>query len=509
MIENEKQKSLCLLAHKISSIISLITNQKETIYAMGPFSNFIAKEIDFINPLRAHNDDSENLISSDTPLSLIIIDRVLDLVTPLLHSECLLDCIFNCHTKQINTRSCLDIKIPINYAIKQNSNLIVNKNRNKTKTKTKTKTNSIEINNVFGSIAHPKDENCSILLEKLSSIKLKDTLLELRKQALEIAKKNNIVVANSIKIGNVTIEKIKAIIDCFLQTDNFDCKMWTISAMQILCSALIALESMTSSNWQSQVATEKILLLSADEMGQLDITLIKQMIDSMIQQKTEILDLLKFLILAYSLLGFGGENQTNLFLDCLNYIENQIFDYFSEKLLNNKESDKNKITDWLKLTQKIDDNSNDNLDNLKLKVKEYCSILQEIALARRNLNQYRQLRSLIEYNQSHSLLSRILFEIADGTIDMTDLQQITKVNETVLSNLFWSGFSLLRNSNAKQIQQKPAKNGLLFIFVVGGISFSEVCELKQIAKNNQLQILIGSDSICNTNQILKDLLHNN
>eukprot|EP00794_Sanderia_malayensis_P016691 gene16691-18385_t len=140
---------------------------------------------------------------------------------------------------------------------------------------------------------------------------------------------------------------------------------------------------------------------------------------------------------------------------------------------------------------------------VRLKIADIFERLNGIAKAR---NEQKQIRSLLSKSSTgemkyDSLLSQLMAMIYDPCKpDLIDVE----FRSHGLKDFFKTGFGLFMNVT----KPRPDEHNLLYLFVVGGITFNEVCQVRKIVKklNPSAQVIIGSTRIISPTDVLEQVL---
>jgi len=432
--------------------------------------------------------------SPKTIVSLILIDRTLDLVSPMLHSDNLIDRIENVLSGSNGSHYTMDRRIDMSI-ISKDSKMV-----NPDSINLKVMEDNIPQNvvNLSGNLAHPNDKLVAGLVESLLLKKEKEALNEVRKKIVDVMTKEKIPFAMP-KMGSVNIKQLVSLIEVLYKENQFQFYKLN-NFLQINVGVVQALQSSSNSKWDELSGIEKILLLSVEDKSQ---SLLSRIIELMSQSNSDgtpsftIKDIICLSIMIFSLVGDGSTA-----------FEKRELDLFRELLLKriiDLVDTPQSLEGWLgmellhrlqALNSRTDKSSEEyQYDKKRLvlevedRVSDLISYLKDLENLRSSMVEY---KSLMKTGRMGSTYIPLVAQIINNIFDpkQTELRDLEHVSSNTGVGSYLRSFSIL----ALKAKAKPSDNSVVIIFVVGGITANEIREIRDSFKQKTV-LLIGSTSL--------------
>ena len=153
--------------------------------------------------------------------------------------------------------------------------------------------------------------------------------------------------------------------------------------------------------------------------------------------------------------------------------------------------------------KKIEENKKEALKlEVKDNVEQLIIKLNKIANCRSNLTQF---KTLIKHSNKGNTYVSLVNQIANKVFDNNrpDLIDLERIGTSATFGNILKGFGRFGFGTSKPVKQHPADNTIIIIFVVGGISFNEIKEIRESIVNHKsnIQVLIGSTKIIKSNDV--------
>ena len=243
------------------------------IFPLGTTSRFIGKQI---NSYMLDNSINviPTLVNTTINSSLILIDRNLDLVSPTLHSDNLLDKLIHILPTTDNLN---DILIGLNNATtlnNSNSTIMMNTPINNNNNNNNNDSNYQDYKSVFGTIAQPEETIVNYIIYLLSCKKEKEALNEIIKKLVEIASKEKLEFQLPKSVNS--IKQLNYMFSLFYSDSTVYIKY---SPLLSILSAILHVYSNSNSNnkyWDELVGIEKTMLITIDDKNE---SLLKKIIE--------------------------------------------------------------------------------------------------------------------------------------------------------------------------------------------------------------------------------------
>ncbi|XP_028405733.1 sec1 family domain-containing protein 2-like [Dendronephthya gigantea] len=457
------QVRLKLLASALSSLFDEL-ELNEDCYAIGHTSKLLAAEL--------VNISSTKMKKSDNRCTVIFIDRTLDLVqgSSKSTSTSMADKIFEL-LPALPGHS-LDVGIDMSTLISS----------------TNSKNNIL----VPGSIAHSllhkdaQDLFSSIVMENK-----KKCLSKIHTKLMNLLKEESISVPEENHIGNATSEKLSSLIKYFRNDMRLFVKHSAV--LQVAMAVINTAEHHDNPKYEEIESTEKVLQLSLNEEDSPSclshiLMLLKNVRDG--ERSYCLEDVFLLLIYIFSLVG--DESSDSL------QEESELQDTIVQDILSGTLKVKTKC---------IIDVNKDGQNVIKNKITGCFQKLSGLKHLRHNFTSFRDLfantSSLHNLRSYESLVKQIIEKVFDPKkIEINDIE----FKSTRLKDFIKSGFSLFMNVS----KPHPSDHPVLFLFLVGGVTCSEVKQIHEYISSQNItsQIIIGSTKILNSRDILSHIFSN-
>lgn len=476
LLPPEEQSKIYRISSTLSSLLEEL-NIKDDLFAIGETSHLIAREI-----VSHSSSSSSSRKKSERTASLILIDRTLDIGTPVRHLDNSLD----------KTYSVLERIAPNSYDLNITSDYLIN-NRDDLNYLTPIKC----------SFSHQMNNNALEFVDAIQKTKNKEGLILIKRKLLEILEREipNFQPPNS-DTGSTLADQIKSYID-ILKNNEMTVLKYS-NTLECISAVVEAEEDYKCSKWEELLSFEKILPFTLSDIND-NFTIVQQIsevLGNLVQRSRAleaeempgftIEDIVELVIFIYSILrsSFFNENEES-------------FEMVKHKVLQTIiEIERNKFEDAYELERFI------------------TSIFDNIYYCIRSKNAL----SYYENNFSHSfnpaIVDPLIKTIATGMLngDGNSGNSSTGTSKSNGYNPYNANYIPYGQSlshffsgigRRRQNQPTPAQNDILIFFVIGGITFSEVNDLIEISQQYNTKIMVGSTDIATGKTIYSNLLGQN
>ncbi|XP_067212909.1 sec1 family domain-containing protein 2-like isoform X2 [Linepithema humile] len=469
--------------HMIDHFISLLNsffmhlNLKEDIYSIGKFSEYIAAKLEMSQTAITRRNNLGG--AKDRGVSLIFVDRTLDLCTPTSNNtESLLSRIL-----------CTLPHLPHHY-------------------------NDVAINMspLFCSLQEPIEvpgclaSNDSSLMNILITKKQKEVLTTINKMLIDIlSTKENVKLKENLKAKlttRISAHSLEKLVNKFKDIDDLHIISESSKKLQVVLGIIQALTSEKTSQLELLISLEKLVLqniaISRDSTNVLG-----QFSNIIKTRETRGLDtdnILALLVHIYAFVGteiqFSSQQEEQL----KETIADAIFEDITKLNENRMDS---KISVYQQTLLLFGTADAEILKKTSTKMAEHIiSTLREVAQQRTFLSDY---TSLMSKSSSQEIVRRvgILQQLLTDVLhpdryELLDLHQKSSSFMSAGLNLFSKG----------RMRHHPCDNNWIIIYVVGGITPEEVKETKEIISlfNPNCQITMASTKLLNPLDIVDNVL---
>ncbi|ORX86759.1 hypothetical protein BCR32DRAFT_264785 [Anaeromyces robustus] len=475
LLPQEEQSKIYNISSVLSSFLEEL-NLKDELFAIGETSHLIAREI------VAHSSSSSRKKSEKTA-SLILIDRTLDIGTPVRHLDNSIDKIY-CILPRISSDS-YDLNITSDYLLNNRDDLD-------------------NLTPIKCSFSHKLNQNTLEFIDALQKTKNKEGLILIKKKLLEILNKEipNFQAPKPNEESTLA-DQIKSYLDIIKNNEITIIKY--ANTLECISAVLEAEENFKCSKWEELLSFEKILPFSLSEIND-NFNIVQHIAEALnnLVQRSKAL-------IAEEMPGFDIEDIVELVMFIFSLLKDSFieseesFEMVKHKVLQTIiEIEGNKFVDSYELERFI----TSIFDNI-----QYC-------LKSRNVLSYYQNDFSSYRNQItvDSLVKTIATRIINGESNSNYTSTVNNnnksngynqnsINYIPYNQTFSSFFSGI--GRRRQNQPVPTQNDILIFFIVGGITLSEVNDLMDIGEQYNTKIIIGSTNIATGKTIYSNLSEQN
>ncbi|ESO85938.1 hypothetical protein LOTGIDRAFT_235701 [Lottia gigantea] len=445
----------------VSSLNGLLEklDVREDIYYIGHTSRFVAHELDIYSPARNRRKVAKERAS------IVFIDRTLDLSScSTSQYDCLLDEIMNILPRVPGHHN--DVMVDMS------SLCSVHGDVGKTVI-------------VPGSLSRSINTTPqSSILNSLVNVKIKEGLMDVNRQLVEAASSEKLPVKLTGKPGRITHQQLSSTLQLF--QSNYRAIQPNLDILQVAMATVQSLSKKTSHH-DNIVGIEKRLLQMADDKDSpsLLLEILKILKTESVKPVSErdfsLDDILALLIYSYSLCG----------ADFIEEEESQ----FQEELINVIVQDKDNLSPAVKSI--VGETVNKSI--VMAIVEDVWSKLVAIGTAREDLDQFSSIierGGVMSPTECKPLLNQIVEDIVNPSKpDLIDI----KHKQSGMKDLLKSGFGLFMTV----YKPRPSDHPLLILYIIGGITPTEVKHIQDIVNKTKpdIQVLIGSTRLCTKEDI--------
>lgn len=451
------QLKIKMFAFGLNNLFELL-EVNEDCYGVGYLSKVIATELANLPAARMRRK------SAKSRGSLILIDRTLDLVGPSGHScDTLADRIIQLLPRLTQHNS--DVAVDMSPLCSHGS----------------TTPQTV----APGCLAHTRDPSTQALLCSMITKRQKETMVDLSRQLKEALNKESLLQTSKDVQSKVTVEQLKMMTEHFRGQPK--CMKKHSALLQLVRAAIMALTSENISHMDELQALEKGLILHVSEHGpQSSLSQVMKTFQDDKQQKfVNIEDILLILIYLYSLTG----------QECYNspIEEEQMISMMINSILSGE----------LKCSSESFLGSDILEKTVRSRISDAFEKVRGVNLARAELQMFRdvfQHGTALKQAQYRPLVKQIVDGIFNP--ESPELPDV-EFKSHGLKDFIKTGFSLFMNVS----KPRPNNHPLLVLFVVGGITCSEVYQIREAlaAYHPKTQLLIGSTRLLKANDLFNQI----
>uniref|UniRef100_A0A8C4JVI9 Sec1 family domain containing 2 n=1 Tax=Dromaius novaehollandiae TaxID=8790 RepID=A0A8C4JVI9_DRONO len=333
-----------------------------------------------------------------------------------------------------------------------------------------------------GCLAQPNDPAAKALWESFMNLKQKEAVMEARRHLVEAASRENLPIKMSM--GRVTPEQLSSYIQLF--KNNFKALENHCGLLQLVLATVQTLKHPQNSKWDNFLAFERLLLQT---IGESEMPSVLKQLLPMIKSYNERTqddytceDFLVLLVYMYSVVGEmkGGKE--------LDEAEEEVKKALLKAICDDPEPSPllQKITGSDSSLNLAPQKATDAVDGI-------FESLRDIARARMHMKQFNSIHNPGSNTHQASykpLLKQVVEEICNS--DRPDPVDIEHVSSG-LSDLLKTGFSMFM----KVIRPHPGDHPLLIIYMIGGVTVSEVKMVKDMVATRKpgTQVLVLSSAL--------------
>ncbi|KAJ8038479.1 Sec1 family domain-containing protein 2 [Holothuria leucospilota] len=460
MLPEARQRCLKRFVSTLSSLCEEL-DVNEDVYCLGATSRIIATELAGLQSAKPRRKAASN------KASLLIIDRTLDLTGPAGHHyDSFLDKVFALLPSLPEHNADVSVDMSSFFSSYGNSDFKVIPP---------------------GCLAHPNVPSSGELLSNLiTARKQTDALIAVNRQLVETISKAKLPMDASVtKIGRVTADSLKTKLNLFKSNQEVLSKHSGIVQLSLGC-----VQTLTHSHYShhEEMATKEKLLVQmlGDES---DEGIWSHMINFMTEEIEKeslhysVEDILLLWVFLISLLGedltWSQEHKDQLKIKLMSFLKKspEGSELFTDLLTDNSEDSISAVAD--SIISRLE-----GLSSCRSHLQKLGSIL-DTGLNTRPAS----------YNSIFQQLINLIFDPSQP--ELVDLE----FKSTGLRDLLKTGFRLFMNVS----KPRPSNHKLMIIFVVGGVTCSEVKMIKEAvnSKSPDTQVVVGSTQIAKHIDILR------
>ncbi|XP_065593097.1 sec1 family domain-containing protein 2 [Cyrtonyx montezumae] len=333
-----------------------------------------------------------------------------------------------------------------------------------------------------GCLAQPNNPAAKALWESFMNLKQKEAVMEARRHLVEAASRENLPIKMSM--GRVTPEQLSSYVQLF--KNNFKALENHCGLLQLVLAAVQTLKHPWISKWDNFLAFERLLLQT---IGESEMPSVLNQLLPMIKSYSERMqddytceDFFVLLVYTYSVVGEikNGEE--------LDKAEEEVKKALVKAICDEPELSPllQKITGCNSALNLTPQNTTEAVDNV-------FKLLRDIARARMHMKQFNSVHNPGSNTHQASykpLLKQVVEEICSADRpDSLDIEHIS----SGLTDLLKTGFSMFMKVN----RPHPGDHPLLIIFMVGGVTVSEVKMVKDLVaiRKPSTQVIVLSSAL--------------
>ncbi|CAL8470707.1 g10249 [Coccomyxa elongata] len=519
---------LKLLAHSLLDLASDLGVRLDT-FSLGPLSNIIGNEICAMPAPTAATETA----------ALVLVDRCLDLVTPLNHADHVLDQIYGTlqrrSTSGHNSFRTSDVSVPLPSffgSVKQSDRKeaslddgeagphTTHADEEQQPRQTSNGAASASGGALQGSLYGPSDAQMGQWREFLATRKGKDAALFLRKWMREALRKAGIQTKMRFKAGSVPAEEFRALTDLLAAAPPKVC-FGQLSVMQLGYAAAAALEGTAAARWARLAQLEQdIIHLSAngmdEELAEKVCGVVSEAASNTAETMMTVADALGLCVVALALACDAGAQRTGA-SELRSRLSQTLVDALLEGTIKPQDLGLSGSLpphhEDLHLKEcEVSEEAEYEIQALRLdmndKVTELLMRLQATAAARSLL---KDMRRYLQHGAGSKGVTSLLSQLTSHLLDHTPISDLQH-NNASLGGLLKSGLG--RFGLVQQKQPQPGDHNTIIIFVVGGISMADIREVRHITHERvsaqpgrlPVKVFLGGTSLMSPQDVIKELL---
>lgn len=458
MLPDELQRDIKMMVSTLSCLCETL-DVNEDIYCLGPTSRVIAGELAQLVSARARRKAATNRAS------ILFIDRTLDMVAPTSHGrDSFADKIMSA-LSPLEGHSC-DVAVDMSPLCSPGSQY---------------KPSVL----LPGCLAHPHDQQSKDLLQTLITSKQKESLMEVNRRVVETITRERLPFdPSAAKIGRINADSLQAHLNNF--KDNPTAFRNACPLLQLASACVQTLTSLTLSRWDDLQTTEKMLLQNAGEGNGPSVTsIILDLLQNQAKQgrSYSLEEVVQLILYGYSLTGDeagGSFDEDRRLQKHISQLITQAPDNSGVvRLLVGEE--RSEAT-----AQKV--------------AKDIMSKVKSISRARNTLQRFMDVFSPGTATHPSSylpLVKQVMKSVFDPSKpDLVDIEY----KSSGFRDLLKTKFRLFMNVG----KPRPSDHPLLIVFMVGGVTCSEVKHIKETVASlsPNTQVVVGSTRILRESDVL-------
>ncbi|KAL6062818.1 Sec1 domain-containing protein 2 [Balamuthia mandrillaris] len=471
---------------------------EEEIYALGATSTILAKH------MQQHKTQS-SYGGTRPKVALLLVDRTLDFVSPLLHSSNIMDLMQHYLPKSGDYSS--DVLF----------DMVSFLSPAPPKRQTYPKDYSLEAGIAMGSLAQGKPNSPErSVLETLATKPVKESLNALRQQLIDGGLQEGLPInISKVSLGSMNASRLQTLLKTYQDSP---VAYFRHSALMQYSVAVLQTLKRPPDNWEELVGLEKVLVHTSCDLQQK--SLLNQLAEFANKRRYSASTLLRLCLMSYSLVGARGfsEEDERAFEDALMDLlldtplqqqneeewfwlmlgeAGQMLQQHYEQQHRAQIREEGDVADteedakYFRMQLKFQ--LNDTIANL-------LHFFRYISRLRANFKDY---GSLVEGTSAciyKSLLGQVLEDALSPTKTLTDLDKQNASSMEFFSGAALRGLGrlggLMGSSKGKTGGRRPSDAPIILLFVVGGITCSELEVLSRVAASSPShQVLVGSTAM--------------
>ncbi|XP_077986469.1 sec1 family domain-containing protein 2-like [Glandiceps talaboti] len=451
MLPFELQSRIKMFVCSLSSLFDML-KVSEDCYAVGATSRIIASELAALQSAKTRRKNAVN------KASIVLIDRTLDLVGSTgHHGETLADKVISLLPRLPGHSS--DVSVNMADLCSEGSQY------------------SSEVV-VPGCLAHPGDGFAHSLLNTMITSKQKECLMDINRHLVEAASEENLPLQLTGRLGRINAGTLESHLKLF--KGNKQAFINHSGLLQIAMATIKTLKHDKYAMMEKLQSIEKMIMLNTgDSDCPSALSQIKQLMES--ENNYDVEDLLLLLVFVYSLEGGNSSESEDE--------EREVQKALVQAILGKDEHADN--IRYLVGYQPTE-------DSVRRGIQKFFQKLTSIGEARNHLKQFRSIFESQGFQGGYkSLLKQIIDDIFNpAKPDLVDIEY----KSSGLKDLLKSGFGMFM----KVSKPRPNDHPLLILFVVGGVTCSEVRLIREAVSSYKpsTQVIIGSTSIVKSADII-------
>ncbi|KAM6206478.1 sec1 family domain-containing protein 2 isoform 1-T2 [Sarcoramphus papa] len=333
-----------------------------------------------------------------------------------------------------------------------------------------------------GCLAQPNDPAAKALWESFMNLKQKEAVMEARRHLVEAASRENLPIKMSM--GRVTPEQLSSYIQLF--RNNLKALENHCGLLQLVLATVQTLKHPQTSKWDNFLAFERLLLQTIGESEMPSVlNQLLPMIKSYNERTKDDYTCEDFLVLLVYMYSVVGEIKSGKELDAA---EEEV-----KKALVKAICDEPEPSPLLQKITGCDSSLNLTSQKATDAVDDIFQSLRDIARARMHMKQFNSIHNPGSNTHQASykpLLKQVVEEICNpDRPDPVDIEHMS----SGLTDLLKTGFSMFMKVN----RPHPGDHPLLIIFMVGGVTVSEVKMVKDLVATRKpgTQVIVLSSAL--------------
>ncbi|KAM9381638.1 sec1 family domain-containing protein 2 [Phaethornis superciliosus] len=333
-----------------------------------------------------------------------------------------------------------------------------------------------------GCLAQPNDPAAKALWESFMNLKQKEAVMEARRHLVEAASRENLPIKMSM--GEVTPEQLSSYVQLF--RNNLKALGNHCGLLQLVLATVQTLKHPQTSKWDNFLAFERLLLQTIGESEMPSVlNQLLPMIKSYNERTKDDYTCEDFLVLLVYMYSVVGEIKSGKELDTA---EEEVKKALVKAICHEPEPSPliQKLTGCDSVLNVTSQKATDAVDDV-------FRSLRDISRARTHMKQFNSIHNKGSNTHQASykpLLKQVVEEICNpDRPDPIDIEHMS----SGLTDLLKTGFSMFMKVN----RPHPGDHPLLIIFVVGGVTVSEVKMVKDLVATRKpgTQVIVLSSAL--------------